>query len=206
MGLYRDHIGPWLIERACASPMLDGERAALLSGAEGHVVELGAGAGANFRHYDPERVSRLTAIEPHPALRAKAAPAIAGRGFDIEMVDAVAERLPLDNGCADVVAVTFTLCSIGRLDQALSEARRVLKPSGRLIFLEHGKAQDRASQTIQRLLAPVWKPIALGCHLTRDPLAELTANGFAPEDVDIYRLPGTPAFAATLFRGGARPR
>ncbi|MEO1199309.1 MAG: class I SAM-dependent methyltransferase, partial [Pseudomonadota bacterium] len=200
MGLYRDHIGPWLIDRACSSRQLNAERHRALSAVEGTVVELGAGSGANLIHYDADHITDLIAIEPNPALVERLRPKLADVQFPARIEVARAEELPVETASIDTVAVTFTLCSIADIATALSEARRVLKPSGRLVFLEHGKAESRSAQRVQSFLAPIWKPIALGCHLARDPVFELEAAGFAIDKVDTYRLSGAPAFAATPKR------
>lgn len=186
---------------------LGAKRRELLSPLRGHVVEIGAGTGANLPHLGAG-LERLTLLEPTPEmaarLRARAAmvgPA-AANGTRVEVLEAPAEALPVGDGEADAVISTLVLCSVDDLDRSLAEIRRVLRPGGRLVLLEHVAANGRAHR-VQRLLEPAWRVAARGCHLTRDTGAALAGAGFDTSDIKPWRLPaGGPTGAA--IAGSAR--
>lgn len=154
-------------------------RADLLCGLAGHVLEVGAGTGASLPHY-PRSVSRLVLSEPDPhmarELRRKAATLDWERA---EIVDASLEALPYPAAEFDAVVGALVLCSVPRLDRALAEIHRVLRPGGRFVFLEHVAAEDRPRRLRwQRRVEPVWKRVAGNCHLTRRTADAIAAAGF----------------------------
>jgi ubiquinone/menaquinone biosynthesis C-methylase UbiE len=171
-----------------------------LAGLTGTVVEVGAGDGANFPLY-PEEVSRIVAIEPEPFLRARAS---AHADERVELRDAVADALPLEDGEADAVVFTLVLCSV-RQDTALAEARRVLRQGGELRFLEHVRAHEPGGvRTLQRVLdSTVWPRLFGGCHTGRDTAGAIESAGFTLAEIDRFELPeGSrgPSSAAILGR------
>jgi ubiquinone/menaquinone biosynthesis C-methylase UbiE len=179
---------------------LAAKREELLSGLHGHVVEVGAGTGANLVHI-PTAVERLTLLEPSPAmaerLRARATGGTRATGTtELEVLEAPAEALPLPDGIADAVISTLVLCSVDDLDRSLAEIRRVLRPGGQLALIEH-VATDGTLGTVQRLLAPPWRAVVRGCRIDQDTRSSVAAAGFDVTDVTPWRLPGrTPASPA----------
>lgn len=183
------------------------KRRELLADLHGQVVEIGAGTGANLDHV-PAAVDLVTLLEPSPPmatrLRARVTdPARASTRTDIEVLDAPAEALPLPDASADAVVSTLVLCSVGDLARTLAEIRRVLRPGGRLVLIEHVAAEGRLG-TVQRLLAPAWEVAARGCRLDRD-IGRATADaGFDVTDLAAWRLPGGgpagPAIAGIAYR------
>lgn len=150
-------------ERACLSQW----RSELLAPLRGEVLEIGAGTGANLAHYGAG-VSRLVLSEPDPHMRRRLADRVAGRAAQAEVIDAGVSSLPADSGAFDVVVSTLVLCSVADLGVALAEIHRVLRPGGRLVFLEHVAAEDHPQRLRwQRRIEPVWVRLAAGCHLTR---------------------------------------
>ena len=146
---------------------MDEYRRHIVPKARGRVLELGLGAGANLRFYDPAIVTEILGIEPSPELRAMARRAPRPATIPIEVVGAAGEALPLDTESFDTVVCTFTLCSVDDVERTLAEARRVLKSSGRFLFCEHGLSPDHHVQKWQRRIEPVWKRVFGGCHITR---------------------------------------
>lgn len=151
-----------------------GWRRWVASRAHGTVVELGAGTGANLGYYGD--VDRLVLVEPSPAMRARLAGPAADVGADV--VDGTAAALPCAAGAVDAVVATLVLCSVPDLPAALAEVRRVLRPDGRLLLLEHVRADDARAATWQDRLDPLWCRMAQGCHPNRDTLAAIEAAGF----------------------------
>jgi SAM-dependent methyltransferase len=177
-----------LIGRRAERGPMGAHRRALLRQASGRVLEIGAGTGANLPHY-PE-LPALTLAEPDGAMRRRLAPRAAAATFPVEVLDAPAERLPLADASVDTVVSTAVLCSVDDPARALAEARRVLRPGGRLLFLEHVRAEGRRAR-LQDRLTPAWRRVNAGCHLNRDTVAAIRAAGFAV--ATLRRLDDVPA-------------
>lgn len=184
-------------------------KTALLGPLRGDVLELGPGAGANLPYYGAG--VRWVGVEPNryaqDMLRAKAA----GCGLAAEVVEGVAESLPVPDASVDTVVATLLLCSVADPVQVLAEARRVLRPGGRFVFLEHvGAAPGSATRRWQERIEPVWRPLADGCRLTLDSEA-LVRAAFPAVEVERFSLssPGrllADHVAGVAFVGGAPER
>jgi SAM-dependent methyltransferase len=203
--LYDRYILPKLLTCACSSPPMMKQRAKVVPRAQGRVLELGIGMGLNLRSYDPAKVTEVVGVDPSPELRQLAQEAEHDPRLKVRVEDGTAEALPFENASFDTVVCTFTLCSVCTPTVALSEARRVLKPSGRLLFCEHGLAPDPDVAKWQRRIEPVWKRIAGGCHLTRPISGTIAAAGFRLEGVERMYVPRTPRFAGWNEWGAALP-
>ncbi|MHA6632051.1 class I SAM-dependent methyltransferase [Pseudonocardia sichuanensis] len=165
-------------------------RRRLLAGSSGEVVEIGAGSGGNFPHY-PSTVSRVVAVEPEPRLREVAARAGADAPVEIDVVDGLADRLPVADHSVDVAVFCLVLCSVPDPAAALAEARRVLRPDGQLRVLEHVRADGHPGWSrAQRLLdAMVWPALAGGCHTGRATATAIEHAGFTIERLDRFLFP-----------------
>lgn len=183
MGLYREHILPRLVDRACGTAELRRWRAKVAEGLAGTVVEIGFGSGLNMAAY-PREVTLVYAVEPSAVARRLAERRIAESGIRVEHIGLRGESIPLDDDSCDGALSTFTLCTIPDVEQALAEIRRVLRPGGRFHFLEHGRSPDASVAAWQRRLEPIQKRLADGCHLTRDPAELVRAAGFELERVE----------------------
>ncbi|MDR3512490.1 MAG: class I SAM-dependent methyltransferase [Caulobacteraceae bacterium] len=202
---YDRHIMPRLIGCACASRPIMRQRAKVVPLAEGRVLELGIGGGLNLAFYDPARVASVTGVDPSAELRARAVAAPRPEGLAVEVREGTAEALPFEDASFDSVVCTFTLCSVHAPPAALAEARRVLRPGGRLFFCEHGLAPDEGVARWQRRVEPFWKAIAGGCHLTRPVAGSIQAAGFRIEGLKTLYLPRTPRIAGWNEWGAAVP-
>lgn len=195
-----------LSPRLEAHGMADLRREALAD-LDGEVVEVGAGNGLNLRHY-PAAVRRVVAVEPEPYLRDRAVAEAAETAVPVEVVDGTAESLPVADGAADAVVMSLVLCSVDDVAGALAEARRVLRPQGRLVFLEHVRADTRPLALAQRALdaSGVWPWFGGGCHASRDTEAAIRDAGFAVERIRRFRFPDTkvPEPTAPVILGVAR--
>lgn len=177
MGLYREHVLPRLVDRACGTGELRRWREQVTAGLSGTVVEIGFGSGLNMPAYPPE-VHLVYAVEPAATARRLAEQRIAESHVRVEHIALRGESIPLDDASCDGALSTFTLCTIPGVDAALAELRRVLRPGGRFHFLEHGLSPEPTIATWQRRIEPVQKRLADGCHLTRDPAELVSDAGF----------------------------
>lgn len=162
-------------------------RAKVVSQARGTVVEVGFGSGLNLPFYDPDRTERIIAVEPDPDMLRLARRQTTH--VDLEIVEAYAENLPLADGAADTVVVAYALCTIPDSKAALAEIRRILKPGGRLLFIEHGRAETQLLSRLQTMLDGLWSRLAGGCHLTRDPSHLISDAGFTIRQLERRRFP-----------------
>jgi len=168
MRWYDQHILPWLIDVACGLPMVQARRQALVPQARGRVLEIGMGTGRNLPFYDRSRLTQLVGVDPALQMHRLVQRRSQKAGIEVELVGLSAERLPLPDDSFDTVVCTYTLCSIPDPAAALHEVRRVLKPGGQFLFCEHGRTPDASLAQWQQRIEPLWKPLAGGCHLTRD--------------------------------------
>jgi SAM-dependent methyltransferase len=203
--LYDRFVLPTLLTCACSAPPMMKQRAKVVPKAQGRVLELGIGMGLNLAFYDPEKVASVTGVDPAPKLRAAAEAAPRDPRLSVTVEDGTAEALPFEDKSFDTVVCTFTLCSVHTPAAALAEARRVLRPSGALLFCEHGLSPDPGVAKWQRRIEPIWKRIAGGCHLTRPVAGAIAAAGFRLQDVETMYVPNTPKIAAWNEWGAATP-
>ena len=183
--------------------MITEQRMKVIPHAHGRVLEIGAGAGANFALYDPAKVSEVVAIEPSAPLRKQAAAAAHPAGLKIDVRDAVGENLPFEDASFDTVVTTYTLCSVGNEEKVLAELRRVLKPGGTLLFLEHGRAPDAPVLKWQKRIEPLWKRAMGNCHLTRPVSSAIAGAGFKIEESGASYLDDMPRWAGWTEWGSA---
>ena len=179
------------------------DRAKVVPLASGDVLELGCGA-PNLDFYNWENVHSLSGVDPSPELLNGAKLALAKKGLKADFVPGVAEALPFTNGSFDCVVTTFTLCSVQDPVAALAEARRVLKPGGRLLFVEHGRAPDHSAALWQGRIEPLWKRIAGGCHLTRPVTQAISDAGFVCDVPQGHYMKRTPKWLGWVEWGEAR--
>jgi ubiquinone/menaquinone biosynthesis C-methylase UbiE len=176
-------------------------RREVLSQASGRTVDLGAGTGVNLELY-PETVSELVMVEPDPhmikQLRAKAA----GRG-GVEILEASAQELPFADDSFDTAVFTLVLCTVPEPELALREAARVLKPGGKLLFIEHVRAEEAGLAGWQDRLEKPWRFLADGCHCNRDTVAMIEASPLKLQRVESGELPKTPPIVRPLVSGTA---
>jgi ubiquinone/menaquinone biosynthesis C-methylase UbiE len=205
MTWYEEKVLPSLINLACGTKPTRKQREKIVPRATGDVLEIGFGSGLNLPFYDREKVRHIWGLEPSSGMRRLASKAIARSPLDVELIDLPSEEIPLDDDSADTVLVTYTLCTIAEVAQALHGVRRVLKAEGRLLFCEHGKAPDSSVQKWQDRLNPAWKKIAGGCNVNRDIVALLEEAGFLIEDDNRMYIPGLKALTYNYW-GAARIR
>jgi len=182
MSWYENKILPRLINIACSSKPAHKQREKIVPRASGDVLEIGFGSGLNLAHYERDKVRHIWGLEPSEGMRKLAAGAIADSELEVELIDLPGEEIPLDDNSVDTVLITFTLCTIAEVAEALEGMRRVLRPDGQLLFCEHGKAPDAAVVKWQERMNPVWKKFTGGCNMNRDIPELLTSAGFDIQD------------------------
>lgn len=187
------------VERAGLSAM----RAALLADVRGRTLELGAGTGLNLGHYPRDGVE-LVVTEPEEPMARRLERRVQEADSGASVVRAAADRLPFADGSFDSVVSTLVLCTVPDQRAALLEIRRVLRPQGRLLFLEHVRAGSPRLSRWQDRVQPLWGRVGHGCHCNRDTLAAIRAAGFEADAVEHSRLPKGPAFIRPLVIGCAR--
>ena len=204
MGFYADVILPRLCDLAMRNRRLVPYRERVIAAAEGRVLEIGIGSGLNLPFYRPA-VHEVLGIEPAPRLIGMAQCASRAVSMPVSFIEGSAEAIPLDDHSIDSVVTTWTLCTIPQVGAALGEMRRVLRPGGQLLFVEHGLAPDEGVRRWQDRLTPLWRCISGGCHLNR-PIRTLIENaGFRYERIETGYMPG-PKPMAFLYEGRAKPR
>ena len=205
MGFYERRILPRLLHFAMRQEQLAEYRRRAIPGARGRVLEVGVGSGLNLPLYGAG-ATEVIGLDASPQLLEMAretASRVTGRS--IELVEGTAESMPFDDASFDTVVVTWTLCSIPNASAALREMRRVLEPSGRLLFVEHGRSPDAKVVRWQERLTPAWKRMAGGCHLDR-PVRELIESaGFHIEKLETGYAKG-PRPMTFMYEGAATPR
>jgi ubiquinone/menaquinone biosynthesis C-methylase UbiE len=202
MSLYSRFVLPPILNRVMKDARLRERRERLVPKAHGAVLEVGIGSGLNLSYYDARAVRRLCAVDPSAELLAMARRNAQRQGVEIELVQQGAERLPFPAAVFDCALLTWTLCSIPDPAAALREIRRVLKAGGELLFIEHGLSSDPAVARWQQRLAPLWRPIAGGCHLDRR-MDVLLRAAFPVVELETSYLEG-PRILTYMYEGCAR--
>ena len=203
MSLYNKYILPNLIISGCNKKPQMKQREKIIPNAKGKVLEVGIGSGLNLSFYDPDKVTELVGIDPSLELWEKRQP-VKDLGFHYEFIKGVAEDMPFGKDSFDTIVLTYTLCSIPDFQSALESLRKVLKPSGKFLFCEHGKAPDKSVLLTQNAINPIWKLIGGGCNINRDIPSIINGNGFKILTLETMYVPGWKPVSFN-FWGEAKP-
>jgi len=204
MGFYQEQIVPLLTNLAMRQRNLAAYRGRVVPTAEDRVLEIGIGSGFNLPFYS-SNVQQVIGLDPSAKLLAMARRASRSGSTPVELIEGSAEKIPLENATVDTVVTTWTLCSIPDATGALIEMRRVLKPGGRLLFVEHGRSPDPDVVKWQDRLTPIWKRLGGGCHLNRTIRSLIEGAGFQFDRCETGYMPG-PRPLTFMYEGAARPR
>ena len=203
MNLYNKYILPSLIISGCNKKPQMKQREKIIPNAKGKVLEVGIGSGLNLSFYDPDKVTELVGIDPSLELWEKRQP-VKDLGFHYEFIKGVAEDMPFGKDNFDTIVITYTLCSIPDFQSALESLRKVLKPNGKFLFCEHGKAPDKSVLLTQNAINPIWKLIGGGCNINRDIPSIINGNGFKILTLETMYVPGWKPVSFN-FWGEAKP-
>lgn len=206
MGFYEKHVVPRMLDSGfmCGAKSISSQRKKVVPMAEGRVLEIGIGTGLNLEHYDPSRVERVIGLDPSEESWKIAGARAKGLGFNVEFIGLPGEEIPLEANSVDTVLVTYSLCTIPDTRTALEGMRRVLRPGGSLIFLEHGFAPDPDVQKWQDRIDPMWKRMVGGCHINRKIPRLLEEGGFKVNNLETMYLPDTPKLVGFNYWGTAQ--
>ena len=205
MGLYAKYVVPWAIHLTMKNKDATRHRLRMVPAARGRVLEIGIGSGLNLPFYGPE-VSAVTGLDPSAELlgilrrRRKSTDG----PFSLDLVEGSATATPFEDGDFDTVVTTWTLCSIPETKLALAEMRRVLKPGGRYLFIEHGRAPTESTARWQDRVNPVWRRLTGGCNMNRPIDRIVQEGGFELTGMERFRHSG-PGLLAHMYRGIATP-
>ena len=204
MAFCKERVLPYLVHWSMRQDTFSAYRRRVIPAAHGRVLEIGVGSDLNFPLYGVA-ATRVIGLDPSRKLLSIAgATSRTGRTASIELIEGTAEAIPLEDKSIDSVVTTWTLCTIPDVRAALGEMRRVLRPSGRLLFVEHGRSPDEKVRRWQDRLTPFWKLVGGGCHLNR-PIRELVErSGFRIDQIETGYIKG-PKLMTFMYEGQARP-
>ncbi len=203
MSFYENRILPHIIDKACSMGQVMKLRSQIVPRAKGRVLEVGMGSGTNLEFYDRTQVEMVYGLEPSEGMRRKAVGNLSRTPVRVEWLDLPGEKIPLQDDSVDTVLLTFTLCTIPDWHTALLQMKRVLKPGGDLLFLEHGEAPQGSTRTWQHRITPGWRKLTGGCHLNRH-IADLIAQArFEIQELENLYMPNAPKIAGYIYKGRA---
>lgn len=204
MGLYTTCLLPRILHHGMRQDRFTDYRRRLTREAAGRVLEIGIGSGLNLPFYS-SAVTSLVGVDPSAPLLSMATRSAHHESLAVRLVRGQAESLPILSDSIDTVVTAWTMCSIADIGQATREVRRVLKRSGRWLFVEHGRSVDEHVRLWQDRLTPLWRHVAGGCHLNRAIPSLLEEGGFRVEQMDTAYMQG-PRILTFMYEGVAAPR
>ena len=204
MSFYEERILPHVVNKACSLGQVMKLRSQLVPRAKGRVLEVGMGSGINLDFYNPNQIDMVYGLEPSEGMRRKALPNLNRSPVHVEWLGLPGEKIPLPDNSVDTVLLTFTLCTIPDWHAALLQMKRVLKPGGELLFLEHGESPHENTRKWQNRINPGWKKLAGGCNLNRQIADLIRQAGFELEELENLYMPNAPKIAGYIYKGVAR--
>ena len=204
MCFYDKYILPTFLNCACGTKPMQYQRKKIVPFAKGEVLEIGIGSGLNLPFYDLDQINKIWGLDPSEELNSMAEKVARDIDIDVDLIIGGAEEIPLPENSIDTILLTYTLCTIPKVKDSIKEIERVLKPSGSMLFCEHGLAPDEKVAKWQQRLNPYWKKIAGGCNLNRDIPKIIQDSSFKITKLETMYLPSTPKFAGFNYWGEVR--
>ncbi|MGB3755099.1 MAG: class I SAM-dependent methyltransferase [Rivularia sp. (in: cyanobacteria)] len=199
MGFYSQKIFPYLLDWSLSDSTFNEYRQQVLAEVEGEVLEIGFGTGLNLSFY-PDEIHKLITVDNNPGVHKLAQKRIEKSTITVDHQILSGENMTMADNTFDSVVSTWTLCSIKKVEQAVKEIHRVLKPGGKLFFIEHGLSNEPSVQTWQNRLNPIQNVIADGCNLNRN-IRSLVEQQFNRVDVEEFYADNTPKFIGYMYKG-----
>ncbi len=200
MGLYSKHIYPRIIDCMLSNPIISDYRKEILKFVKGEILEIGFGTGLNLSYY-PSAIREITVIDTNAGMNSLAQKRVNKSQIRVHLKLLNAETLPFENNAFDTIVSTFTFCSIENIDAALQELRRVLKPDGKLVFLEHGLSNDPKISKWQNIINPIYKIPSDGCNLNRDIKSIIERNNFTFDFIEQFYCKDMIKLGGYLYKG-----
>ncbi|MEM1393301.1 MAG: class I SAM-dependent methyltransferase [Cyanobacteria bacterium P01_H01_bin.150] len=201
MGFYSRHIFPYLLDWSLSDSTFNKYRQEVLAKVEGEVLEIGFGTGLNLSFY-PDAINEIITVDNNPGVHKLAQKRIDKSSITVDHRILSGENLPMSDNSFDSVVSTWTLCSIEKVEQAVNEIHRVLKPGGKFFFIEHGLSNEPSIQTWQNRLNPIQNVIADGCNLNRN-IRSIVKQQFSQLNVEEFYADKTPKFMGYMYKGVA---
>lgn len=205
LSFYSRAIAPRVVSALCGLGPITTQRRRVVPQASGRVLEIGIGSGRNLPFYDPSKVSKVIGVDPDTTMLKLGKGRFQASAVALDAKQGSAECLPLDDGSIDTALVAYTLCSVPDPAKALAEIKRVLRPDGRILFCEHGRAQSERVANFQDRINPMWSGLAGGCNLNRDVNELLQSAGFNVDELERFALTGFPRSIGSHYVGTATP-
>ena len=202
MSLYETYFLPKLLDFCCGMEGFQNKRSQIVPMAHGRILEIGIGSGLNFDHYNFDRVEEIIGVDPAVSSVAMARSRSSKYNSKISFIESSAESIDLESSSFDCVVIGYSLCTIPDPLKALAEARRLMKPEGSLLFMEHGLAPEQNIQKWQHRLTPSWKKVAGGCNLNRNIEDLIKESGFQFKSLNKKYIKG-PKIVAFQYYGEA---
>ena len=199
MGFYSQKILPYLLDWSLSDPRIAKYRKEILAEVKGEVLEIGFGTGLNLSYY-PQELEKLVTIDSNPGVNKLAQKRIQSSSITVDNRILNGENLPMADDTFDSVVSTFTLCSIAKVEEALKQVYRVLKPGGKFFFVEHGLSNQPKIQVWQNRLTPIQKVIGDGCHLNRN-IRQLVEQQFDTVTLEEFVGENLPKVVGYLYKG-----
>ena len=203
MSLYDKYILPHLLNCSCNTKPFIHQRKKVIPLATGNVLEVGIGSGLNLPYYQKDNIKEIWGLDPSEELLEMARKKAKVEDMDVQFLNAKAEVMELDDNYFDTVLMTYTMCTIPNLSQALSEIKRVMKTDGRLVFCEHGASPEQQVFKWQNRVNNVWSKIAGGCNIIRNIPSIIESSGLIISQMETMYLPKTPKILGYNYWGSA---
>lgn len=205
MNWYAKTCFPRLLEKVMSKQELKNKRREVLKHARGTILEIGFGTGLNLTEY-PLTVHEITTIDVNAGMKVLAKQHMKSSPITVHYYIGSVEALPFDDRCFDTIVSTWTLCSVDDIHKSLQEIKRVLKPDGQLLFIEHGLSHNKNIAKWQQWISPLWQRVSLGCHLNRNMKKLLQENGFHLNVYTEFIMPKTHRLIEQTYQGIATSR
>ena len=200
---YEKYVLPKILDCCCSTKPINYQRNKIVPKASGTILEVGIGSGLNMPFYQKSEIKKVYGLDPSEELCDMARKTAQNLEIKVDFLINGAEEIKLKSDTIDTVLITYTMCSIPNINEALKEIKRVMKSDAKFIFCEHGIAPDKNIMKWQNRINPLWSKLFGGCNINKDIPEILNANGFKIKSLDQMYLPSTPKIVGYNYWGQA---